>query len=166
MIARIRRATRGDEGASAVEFALVLPILLLVVFGMVAVGFALFAQITAQQTAREAARVAAVGGFTGCSIAPTGTPNDAYLTNFITTRQVSTPTIVKLRLIDGTDSGTTIEPGDRVEISYSFPTNSIANGALTGITSAIPGGSILMPNTLTVKADSRIEVVGSVTTCG
>jgi Flp pilus assembly protein TadG len=50
-----------DRGATAVEFALLLPMLLLVVFGIIDFGRALNAQITLTQAAREGARLAALG---------------------------------------------------------------------------------------------------------
>jgi Flp pilus assembly protein TadG len=51
----------GDRGAAAVEFALLLPVLLLMVFGIIDFGRALNAQITLTQAAREGVRLAAVG---------------------------------------------------------------------------------------------------------
>jgi Flp pilus assembly protein TadG len=51
----------GDRGAAAVEFALVLPILLLLVFGIIDFGRALNAQLTLTQAAREGVRLAALG---------------------------------------------------------------------------------------------------------
>lgn len=53
-------ATR-DRGAAAVEFALVLPVLLLVLCGIVDFGRALHAQVVLTQAAREGARLAALG---------------------------------------------------------------------------------------------------------
>jgi Flp pilus assembly protein TadG len=55
-----RRAPR-DRGAAAVEFALLLPLLTLLIFGIVDFGRALNAQITLTQAAREGARLAALG---------------------------------------------------------------------------------------------------------
>ncbi|GAA0214417.1 hypothetical protein GCM10010492_10280 [Saccharothrix mutabilis subsp. mutabilis] len=49
-----------DRGAAAVEFALLLPILLVLVLGLVDFGRALNAQVTLTQAAREGARVAAL----------------------------------------------------------------------------------------------------------
>jgi Flp pilus assembly protein TadG len=49
-----------DRGAAAVEFALLLPVLLLLVFGLIDMGRALNAQITLTQAAREGARLAAL----------------------------------------------------------------------------------------------------------
>ncbi len=56
---RSRRAR--DRGAAAVEFAIVLPLLLLLVFGIIDFGRLLNAQITLTQAAREGARLAALG---------------------------------------------------------------------------------------------------------
>lgn len=54
---------RGDDhGAAAVEFALVLPVLLLVVFGIIDAGRMLNMQIALTQAAREGVRVTALGG--------------------------------------------------------------------------------------------------------
>lgn len=50
-----------DRGAAAVEFALCLPLLLLLVFGIIDFGRALNAQITLTQAAREGVRLAALG---------------------------------------------------------------------------------------------------------
>ncbi len=58
--ARRRRIT-SDRGAAAVEFALLLPMLLLIVFGIVDFGRAINAQITLTQAAREGARALSLG---------------------------------------------------------------------------------------------------------
>ena len=56
---RARRPARGT-GQALVEFALVLPIFLLIVFGVFELGRAVFAYNTVANAAREGARVAAV----------------------------------------------------------------------------------------------------------
>ncbi len=50
-----------DRGAAAVEFALMLPLVLLIIFGLVDFGRALNTQITLTQAAREGARLASFG---------------------------------------------------------------------------------------------------------
>ena len=51
---------RTDDGAAAVELALILPILVLIILGIVELGFAFNTQIGLTQAAREGVRVAAV----------------------------------------------------------------------------------------------------------
>jgi Flp pilus assembly protein TadG len=51
----------GDRGTAVVEFALVLPVLLLIVFGIIDFGRALDAQIQLTGAAREGVRLAALG---------------------------------------------------------------------------------------------------------
>jgi Flp pilus assembly protein TadG len=58
---RAVRRTRRDRGAVAVEFALLFPVLLLLIFGLIDFGRALNAQITLTQAARTGAREAALG---------------------------------------------------------------------------------------------------------
>ena len=60
---RLRRArlrSGSEEGAAAVEFALVVPLLLTLLFGIIEFGFAFNAQIVVTNAAREAARELAV----------------------------------------------------------------------------------------------------------
>jgi Flp pilus assembly protein TadG len=52
----------GDRGAAAVEFALVLPLLLILIFGIIDFGRMLNAKITLTEAAREGARAAALVG--------------------------------------------------------------------------------------------------------
>lgn len=50
-----------ERGAAAVEFAILLPVLLLLIFGIIDFGRMLNAQITLTEAAREGARAAALG---------------------------------------------------------------------------------------------------------
>ena len=52
---------RGEEGVAAVEFALLLPLIVLLLFGIIEFGLAFNTRIQATNAAREAARAAVVG---------------------------------------------------------------------------------------------------------
>lgn len=56
------RSVHGDDGAAAVEMAIVLPVLLLIVFGIIDLGRLMNQQIQLTEAAREGARVGAVNG--------------------------------------------------------------------------------------------------------
>jgi len=57
---RRHRIIKSEKGASAVEFALILPILIILVFGIVQFGIAYNNYIALTHAAREGARLAAV----------------------------------------------------------------------------------------------------------
>ncbi len=66
------------SGVSAVEFALVAPVLFIILTGIIQFGYAFFVQISMNNAAREGARELAVksvsvGGVTSCGSAATGT---------------------------------------------------------------------------------------------
>lgn len=54
------RGRRGDRGSASVEFALVLPILMLLIFGVISFGMMLAFRQAVSQSAAEGARAAAV----------------------------------------------------------------------------------------------------------
>jgi Flp pilus assembly protein TadG len=62
---RLRKDTRG---AQVVEFAIVVPLLLMLVMGMIDFGRGFFSYIIITNAAREGARVAAVGGNTAAVV--------------------------------------------------------------------------------------------------
>lgn len=59
-----RRAGRGERGAAAVEFALVVPLLLMILFGMISTGLTLADHLSTTNAAREAARYGAAADAT------------------------------------------------------------------------------------------------------
>lgn len=58
----MRSKLRKEEGAAAVEFALVAGLLFMLIFGMIEYGLAFFEMQSLRSATREGARVAAVGG--------------------------------------------------------------------------------------------------------
>ena len=110
------RAPR-DRGAAAVEFALLLPMLLLLVFGIIDFGRALNAQIVLTQAAREGSRLAALG------------ESNANVTSG--TKAAATglsPVAVNVVTSCPTDAGAGVNA--KVQVSYTFsfitPINAIA----------------------------------------
>ena len=55
-----RRTTKGERGAAAVEFALIVPLLVVLVFGVIEFGRVLNVQISLSGAAREGARYMAI----------------------------------------------------------------------------------------------------------
>jgi len=55
-----RLSSNDDRGASLVEFALIMPLLLVLIFGMVDAGWAFFQNLEVRHGAREGARLAVV----------------------------------------------------------------------------------------------------------
>ena len=88
---RIVGHRRDDDGAAAVEFALVLPILVLLLFGIIQFGIVYDAQLTITHAAREGVRRAAVGG----NLAAVQAVVDAQTTGLGTSKaQLVAPTVV------------------------------------------------------------------------
>ena len=57
-----RARRRGERGSAAVEFALVMPILFMLVFGIIDFGFAINRHSVINNATRDAAREASLGG--------------------------------------------------------------------------------------------------------
>src|SRR3954449_10184554 len=70
---------RRDRGAAAVEFALVAPLLFIMLFGIIEYGIWFADSISARQAVRDGARGGSVEQFGSCSPAATGA--DAALHN-------------------------------------------------------------------------------------
>ena len=59
------RGQKREKGATLIEFALVLPLLLMLLFGIVEFGWLFSVNLDVKHGAREGARIAAVNEFTG-----------------------------------------------------------------------------------------------------
>ena len=138
------RRLRCDKGAELIEFALVFPLLLLVVFGIMDFGLLFQRYETVTNAAREGARVAVLPGYNQPDV-------EARVTQYLVAAGLkSTPTL-----------------------AYTPPTALNIGGAcvtITGITVTYPhqylfigkiisllGGSAFTRNTLTATARMRFE---------
>jgi hypothetical protein len=72
---RCRLRSADDSGAAAVEFALVLPILLLILFGIVDYGIYFSDSLAGQSGVQNATRQAAIASFQPCATPPAGFVN-------------------------------------------------------------------------------------------
>ncbi|MHB0977403.1 MAG: TadE/TadG family type IV pilus assembly protein [Candidatus Aquicultorales bacterium] len=69
-----RRRLHDAKGASSVEFAILMPVLILILFGIVEFGLAYRDYLSITHAAREGARLAAVGDFSETEIAKRAYP--------------------------------------------------------------------------------------------
>jgi len=109
---------KSQSGASAVEFALILPILLLLVFGIIEMGFALFDKGMITNASREGARTGIsyrVPPFTDEEI---GNVVNTYLGNaLITFNETNNATVTVTR------SGS--NPGDELKVTVAYTYTSL-----------------------------------------
>jgi Flp pilus assembly pilin Flp len=109
----LRGADRRERGAAAVEFALVVPLLVLVLVGMIEYGLYFADDISIRQQAREVARQGALAqwGPGGCTL-PSGTTGSTDVQKLICRARAdaltsSGPVDVKVRFIDASSATST-----------------------------------------------------------
>ena len=113
MVGRHRR--RGEDGTAALEFGLVVPILVLVVLGIANLGFVFAQQISMTNIARQAARTAVVGGTSAaCSAVKTGARTDAETIGMPAT-SIPTPSVAPCPASGPVCAGST--PGTNVTVT-------------------------------------------------
>lgn len=143
MMRRLRRGKARQRGAAAVEFALVLPFLLMMVLGAIDWGWYFFVREVVTNAAREGARAGAVT----TAANPTQAAEDIagnYLTNFGLTR----PATVAVDLSNPTFGGA---PVPTMSVTVTYPV-----GSITGFTS-LPQYASLVPANVQAQAQMRRE---------
>jgi Flp pilus assembly protein TadG len=76
----LHKKLRSESGASAVEFALLLPLLMMILFGIIEFGFALYRQAILTNASREGARLGIVQSIPAITTGQIDTAIDNYLT--------------------------------------------------------------------------------------
>lgn len=152
---RRARGGRRDDGAAAVEFALVSILLFLLLFGIIEFGIGFFTQQGAAAGAREAARRAIVGKVTSCAnltaIAKNAAGSAASFFDSVTLTTVDGGT-------GGTPNGVIGDVGDDVKVTIKY------HVALPFVSALVPGVPSNLAN-LTQTGTARIENQGSPTSC-
>ena len=76
----VQNTRRSESGASAVEFALLLPVLMMILFGITEFGLALYRQSILTNASREGARLGIVQSIPAITNGQINTAIDTYLT--------------------------------------------------------------------------------------
>ncbi len=141
------RAMRDDNGQSLVEFALILPVLLLLILGLIDVARAVEEENTLAFAAREGTRYAIVHGATEplkaltCGGGVTSCTNDT-ITQVVQNAAIGVPNVsVVLGYPDGDNNRNHRVSVDATAPFVPLPSQYLLNGALT-IT--LRGGSMLV----------------------
>lgn len=122
---------RNDRGANLVEFALIMPLLLLLVLGTVEFGWILARNLDVNQGAREGARMIAVDSPSGNSAM------EAEICSRMSLVGGDSATMVSWTGSD-TDSDGTIEVGEGVTVTVTSPTTPTLTGLLDFFFAAFP----------------------------
>lgn len=69
ILLRLRRRLTAEDGAALLEFAMLVPILLMIVFGVIDFGLYFYNDLQLTQVARDAARYASVGNVAEANVA-------------------------------------------------------------------------------------------------
>ena len=133
---RVHKSLRAESGASAVEFALLLPLLMLILFGIIEFGFALYQQAILTNASREGARLAIVQSVPPITTTAVGAKIDTYLLSAGIAPASVTQTISPIVGVTGTPVTVTLTR------PYTFV-------SLPGLTSLLSGTSLSSTITLT-----------------
>jgi Flp pilus assembly protein TadG len=153
----IRRRLICDRGSELIEFTLVTPLLLLVLFGIVDFGLLFRRYEVLTNAAREGARVAAIPGYTNAQI-------QQRVTDYLNASGLSVPATFPGTVAVTTDSvsvGGTPECFMTVKgVTFNYTNNFLAFGRIITL---IGGGTGFASKTLTLTAKMRYE--GAALTC-
>lgn len=121
---KVRNKLRSESGASAVEFALLLPLLMMILFGIIEFGMALYRQSILTNASREGARL----GIVQSVPAITDAQINAAIDNYLTPAGIN-PGNVSRAIVNGLVTGTPVRV--TLTLPYTFT-------VLPGLTSVAP----------------------------
>jgi Flp pilus assembly protein TadG len=157
---KLRSVRRREEAQSLAEFALILPVFLILVFGIIDFGMGLRAYITVAQATREGARYGIVGNAAGTFTAGgSGDCNGSTTTNIV--GKVCS-TMNGLRLTDLQTVTTTCpttsttppcNPGDSIQVHAEYRYHYIT--PVKALVNFITAGT--MPNYITVSSTTTMR---------
>jgi Flp pilus assembly protein TadG len=130
-----RKAARDCRGAAAVEAAIAIPILLVLIFGVIEVGFMFWTQVSLNFAVEQAARCGAVSQPTSTTC---GTNSPATIKSYAVAQAVGIPNLTAANFTVYTNNAAACGSGVQVSASYDF-------------TSVV---STLVPYSLTISATS------------
>ena len=144
------RFRRDDQGAAAVEFALVSVLLFTLLFGIIQYGFLFFQYQAAASTAHEAARLFSLG-----PTAVVSNPNPNACTPYITS-------------VGDFAESNGLSVDDITQVGIAWPGNTsatlqigtVATSRVTFTPTAFGVAFVPMPDQITVSAASTVERVG------
>lgn len=139
-----------DRGATLVEFALVIPVLLILLFGLIDFGYSWSQNLSVKHAAREGARLASVDAETDAG--SVGSDCTALVTLI---KQRVSAELGSTLTVSITFSGTA-KTGDTGTIRVTYPRSS-----LTGFTTALKGGT--MSSSVLFRMEQSANFVNSAT---
>ena len=134
-------AWRNHRGASAVEFALVLPILIVILFGIIEFGLLMYNKAVITNASREGARAGIV-----FSPRPDVPAIEQVVRNYADAHVVSFPKGVTTPNVPNACTAF----GEDLIVDVSYPHNFLVFSGLVGLLG--PGGPGSMPGTITLTA--------------
>jgi Flp pilus assembly protein TadG len=139
----LRRIPRAESGAALVEFAILAPLLILLLFGIIEFSWIFSQNLDARHGSREGARIAAVDGFVD-------TNSDGTITADEVAAQVcarmDTAAVTADTLISAARTGNTV--GSDITVTVDAPAQSI-----TGLFSAFIPSTLRLTSTTTIRLE-------------
>ena|SRR6476646_548296 len=150
------KARRHSKGQSLAEFALVIPLFLVMLFGIIDIGRVIWANDALANAAREGARYASVTG--SSLITPTSTKNDikAYTRNYA----IAAGTNVNVTVCYSAVTNSSATSGCTGDNDQSGVTNDRGSLVTVQVTSTVPilTGALLGMGAFTVSGTSTVLV--------